>query len=86
MNTKSEKLRDACELAAQTFNKLNPADYREIISKLQFCIGSFNFDKNPSGLFEYGYEALNMLKDIKKKNPRKVNKNVITSLEEGLAS
>jgi len=86
MNTKSEKLRDACELAAQTFSKLNPADYREIISKLQFCIGSFNFDKNPSGLFEYGYEALNMLKDIKKKNPRKVNKNIITSLEESLSS
>jgi hypothetical protein len=85
MNTKSEKLRDACELAAQTFRKLNTAEHQEIISKLEFCIGSYNFDKNPSGLYEYGYQALNMLKDIKIKSPRKVNKTVVTALEQSLA-
>ena len=85
MNTKSEKLRDACDLAAQTFRKINPSDYKEIVSKLEFCIGSYNFDKNPAGLFEFGYQALGILKDIKKKNTRKVNKVVITSLEESLS-
>jgi hypothetical protein len=85
MNTKSEKLRDACELAAQTFRKISPKDYQEIVSKLEFCIGSYNFDKNPAGLFEYGYQALGLLKEIKKKNTRKVNKMVISSLEEGLS-
>lgn len=85
MDNKSEKLRDACELAAQTFRKLNHHDFQEIISKLEFCIGSYNFDKNPSGLYEFGYQALNMLKEIKQKNPRKVTKNVITALEESLA-
>ena len=59
MNTKSEKLRDACELAAQTLRKISQADYHEIISKLEFCIGSYNFDKNPSGLIQYGHQALN---------------------------
>jgi len=86
MNTKSEKLRNACELASQTFRKLSPSEYKEIISKLEFCVGSYNFDKNPSGLFEFGYQALNMLKDVKKKNPRKVNKTVIASLEESLSN
>jgi hypothetical protein len=86
MNTKTEKLRDACELAAQTFRKLSTSEYEAIISKLEFCIGSYNFDKNPSGLYEFGYQALNMLKDVKQKNPRKVNKNVLTSLEQGLSS
>jgi hypothetical protein len=85
MNTKSEKLRDACDLAAQTFRKINHSDYSEIVSKLEFCIGSYNFDKNPAGLFEFGYQALGMLKEIKKKNTRKVNKAVITALEESLA-
>jgi len=85
MNTKSEKLRDACELAAQTFRKINHSDYHEIVSKLEFCIGSYNFDKNPAGLYEYGYQALGLLKEIKKKNPRKVNKTLISSLEDGLA-
>jgi hypothetical protein len=84
MNTKSEKLRDACELASQTLRKINHSDYQEIVSKLEFCIGSYNFDRNPAGLYEFGYQALGMLKEIKKKNPRKVTKNVITSLEEGL--
>jgi len=85
MNTKSEKLRDACELASQTFRKIDKSNFEEIISKLDFCIGSFNFDRNPAGLFEYGYKALGMLKEIKKKNPKKISKAVITSLEESLA-
>jgi hypothetical protein len=85
MSTKSDKLRDACELAAQTFKKINPSDYHEIVSKLEFCIGSYNFDKNPSGLVEYGFQALGMLKEIKKKAPRKIGKNVIAELEESLA-
>ena len=84
MNTKSEKLRDACELAAQTFRKINILIFMKLVSKLEFCIGSYNFDKNPAGLFEYGYKALGMLKEIKKKNPRKVTKDVISALEESL--
>jgi hypothetical protein len=84
MDTKSEKLRDACELAAEAFKKINHADYGEIVSKLEFCIGSYNFDKNPSGLVEFGYQALSMLKEIKRKSPRKVSKDVIAALEEGL--
>jgi hypothetical protein len=84
MSTNGDKLRDACELAAQTFRKLNHPDFHEIISKLEFCIGSYNFDKNPSGLAEYGHHALVMLKEVKKKNPRKINRNVLAELEESL--
>lgn len=86
MNTNRENLRDACELAAQTFKKLNSAEHKVIISKLEYCIGSFNFDKNPSGLYEFGYQALNLLKDIKQKNARKVNKTIISSLEQALSN
>ena len=73
MDTKSERLRDACELAVQAFRKLNHTDFDDIISKLDFCIGSYNFDKNPAGLVEYGYRAFEMLKEIKKNHPRKVS-------------
>ena len=72
MDTKSERLRDACELAVQTFKKLKKPEFDDIISKLEFCIGSYNFDKNPSGLVEYGFKALEMLKEIRKKFPKKV--------------
>lgn len=86
MNTKSEILRDACELAAQTLRRINSSEYEEIISKLEFCVGSYNNDKNPSGLYEFGSKALNVLKDEKQKNTRKVNKNVISTLESGLSN
>ncbi len=84
MDSKSDRLRDACELAAQAFRKLNHNDFKEIISKLEFCIGSYNFDKNPAGLVEYGYKALTMLKEIKKNYPRKVSKTLLSSLEDSL--
>ena len=58
MDTKSERLRDACELAVQTFQKFKHPEFDDIISKLQFCIGSYNFDKNPAGLVEFGFKAM----------------------------
>jgi hypothetical protein len=84
MDTKSERLRDACDMAVQAFRKLNHTDFDDIISKLEFCIGSYNFDNNPSGLVEYGYKALGMLKEIKKTYPRKVSKTLLSALEDGL--
>jgi len=85
MDTKSERLRDACELAVQTFQKFKQPEFDEIISKLEFCIGSYNFDKNPAGLVEYGFKAMEILKEIRKKKPRKVTPEIINSLEESLA-
>lgn len=84
MDSKSERLRDACELAVQAFRKLKHSDFNDIINKLDFCIGSYNFDKNPAGLVEYGYKALGMLKEIKKNHPKKVSKIVLSALEESL--
>ncbi len=84
MENKSEKLRDACQLAMDTLKKLKNPQFNEIISKLEFVIGSYNYDKNPIGLIEFGKISLGMLKEVKKKNPRKVNKEVINKLEESL--
>lgn len=84
MENKSEKLRDACQLALDTFKKIKNPVFNEIISKLEFVIGSYNYDKNPVGLIEFGKLALEMLQEVKKKNPRKFSKDVITKLEESL--
>jgi len=84
MDTKSERLRDACEHAVNTFRKLNHPDFSDIISKLEFCIGSYNFDKNPAGLVEFGRIALSMLKEVKKAYPRKVSKEFLSTLEDCL--
>lgn len=77
----ADKFRNACEDAVQVFTKLNVEEQNEIKSKLEYCIGSYDYDKNPVGLIEYGKIALEELKSFKKQNPRKVNKKIIDNLE-----
>jgi hypothetical protein len=82
----TENLRNACEAATLVFAKLNNAEYTELQSKLEYCIGSYDYDKNPVGLYEYGKVALNELTAFKAQNPRKVNKKIIADLEKNLTS
>jgi len=77
----TEKFRNACEAASQVFTKLKVEDFSELKSKLDYCIGSYDYDKNPVGLYEIGMAALKELEAFKAKNPRKVNKKVIADLK-----
>ena len=86
MNTVNDKLKKSCEEAIVAFQKLNNEEYNEIQSKLEWCLGSYDYDRNPSGLHEYGVVTLQALRDIKKDNPRKVNKKVIEGLEKSILS
>jgi hypothetical protein len=86
MNVVNEKLRKSCEEAVVAFQKLNKEEYNEIQSKLEWCLGSYTYDNNPEGLFEYGIKSLDVLKKIKSKEPRKVNKKVIDGLEKAILS
>ena len=80
----NESLRDECQVTLETLQKLNQPETKELQSKLAWCIGSFDFDKNPVGLYEFGIVALETMRNIKKNNPRKINKKVIEGLEVGL--
>jgi hypothetical protein len=82
--TNADKFRNACEEAVGVFTKLKVEDYNDIQSKLEYCIGSYDYDKNPAGLYEYGAVALAELKSFKAANPRKVNKKIIENLEKYL--
>ena len=57
-----------------------------IVFILPVCLGSFENDKNPVGLHEFGVKSLKILKDVKVKQPRKVNKKVIDGLEKSIKS
>jgi len=85
MNQVNEQLKKSCEAAIGAFRKLNNENYDELQSKLEWCIGSFAHDNNPSGLHEYGLKSLDALKKIKATEPRKVNKKVIDTLERAIA-
>lgn len=81
----NEKLRNACFNAFETFKKINDEANAEIQSKLEFVVGSYDYDQNPVGLYEFGKKALKILVKIKEKNTRKVTKKVIEDLEKALA-
>jgi hypothetical protein len=81
----NDNLRNACEAASTVLGKLNVDEFTELKAKLDYCIGSYDFDKNPEGLFEFGGKALTDLTNYKKKYPRKVNKKILSSLEKALA-
>jgi len=84
MDAKNEKLRNACQSALNTFKKISDPGFTELQSKLEYCIGSFDFDKNPVGLYEYGHKALTALKAYKKDNPRRVSVKTVSDLEKSL--
>jgi hypothetical protein len=84
MNQVHENLKKSCQEAVQTFQKLNKEEYRDIQSKLEWCIGSYENDQNPSGLFEVGIKSLDILKGVKAKQPKLVTKKVIDSLEKSI--
>ncbi|MBN2214600.1 MAG: hypothetical protein JW723_10170 [Bacteroidales bacterium] len=84
MEVKSEKLKNACKAALLALQKLGNSEHDELRSKLEFVIGSYEFDKNPVGLYEFGEKALKALNNIKKKNPKKISKKIITDLETSL--
>ena len=84
MNPVNEQLKNSCTEAVAAFRKLNSEKYTDIQAKLEWCIGSYSFDKNPAGLHEFGVKSLDLLKKVKTKEPRKVNKKVIDALEKAL--
>lgn len=80
----SEKLKKSCNDAVSTLEKINLEQFQDTLGQLKWCIGSYEFDKNPIGLNKLGQIALKDLKAFKKENPRKVTKKVIEGLEKSL--
>lgn len=84
MNQVHENLKKSCQDALQALQKLNKDEYREVLSKLEWCLGSYEYDHNPSGLFEYGIKSLDVLKNAKAKQPKLFTKKVIDNLEKSI--
>ena len=80
----NENLRNNCANALTVLEKAKDQNTVELQSKLIWCLGSYDNDKNPVGLHEYGVVALETLKNIKKNNPRRINKKIIEGLEKGI--
>jgi|GEM_PF-633398 len=82
----AEKLVKSCQEASVKFEQMDGSEYTEIKEKLDWCVGSYDYDKNPSGLKEYGAKAADILKEVKKDKPRQVSQKLIDDLEKSIAS
>jgi hypothetical protein len=80
-NEINDKLRNECQYALELLEKLKHPETAELQAKLAWCIGSYDYDKNPSGLTEFGGMALKALTRIKDKTPKKVSKKLLDSLD-----
>lgn len=81
----NEKIEKACINALQKFKQVDNDEYNDVESKLEYVIGSYQYDHNPVGLYEIGAMALNKLKKLKEEKPKQVSKKLIDDLEKALA-
>lgn len=54
---------------------------QQLQSELEWCLGSYRFDQNPSGLYLMAERALNLLNDEKNKKTKGVTTKLIGDLE-----
>lgn len=57
---------------------------QQLQSELEWCIGSYRYDRNPSGLYEVAGRALTVLNAEKEKKTKGVTAKLIGDLEKAL--
>lgn len=80
------KIEKACIDALEKIRQIGRDDFNEVQSKLEYVIGSYQFDHNPVGLYEVGAMTLNKLKGVKTEKPKLITKKLLDDLEKALTS
>lgn len=80
----NEALKSACSDAIEAIDKTNDDAFNYLRGVLIYCIGSYEYDLNPIGLFENAEKALNELTSYKEENPKKVTKAVLTKISKAI--
>ena len=81
----NQKIEKACQAALEKFQKIGTEKYADIQSKLEYVLGSYRYDGNPVGLYEFGEIALKQLKALKKEKPKAVSDKLVGDLEKALS-
>jgi hypothetical protein len=74
-----EKIKSSLEEAKDKLLSLGIEE--QLVSEIEWCLGSFAHDGNAEGLYVKGNQAIEALKAFKKTNDRKVSKKLIEDLE-----
>ncbi|QOI98901.1 MAG: hypothetical protein HRU69_10760 [Flammeovirgaceae bacterium] len=75
------------KVSEQVLSKLQTLNIEAgLQADIQWCLGSYRYDKNPVGLYEMGHKALPVLKAAAEKNKKSVSSKLIADLEKALKS
>ena len=78
----TELLEQSSEEALRTLQTLGIE--QQLQSELEWCLGSYRFDRNPSGLYEVANRALTVLNAEKAKKTKGVTSKLVGDLEKAL--
>ena len=75
------------QVAEQVLGKLRTLNLEHgLQNDIEWCLGSYRHDQNPSGLYEMVARALPVLQEAKKKQARAIPATLLTSITKVLAS
>ena len=83
--TANDKIEKACKDALAHFEKLGDEKFYDIRSKLEYVLGSYGFDRNPVGLYEFALKSIEILENYKEQNSKKVPKKLIDSIQKAVS-
>ncbi|GIV36012.1 MAG: hypothetical protein KatS3mg032_0391 [Cyclobacteriaceae bacterium] len=73
------------QLSEQVLKKLQALKIEQgLQADIQWCIGSYRFDKNPVGLYQMLERAHPVLRAVREKNPRSVAAKLLADIEKAL--
>lgn len=73
------------KVIAQVLNKLESMNVeRQLQSEIKWCIGSYEFDRNPKGLYETGAKALQFFTEAKANKVKGIPAKLVNDLEKAL--
>jgi hypothetical protein len=78
----TDLIEKACEDALEKLISLNVA--QDLQAEIQWCLGSFRNDRNPSGLYEMAEKALLVFTQSMEESPKSVSKKLLTDIEKAL--
>lgn len=81
----NEALKSACSDAIKAIDKTQDDDFNYLRGVLIYCIGSYEYDLNPIGLYENAGKALKDLTAYKEAKTKKVTKAVLDKLTKAIA-
>lgn len=79
-----EKIKESLLEAKDKMTQLGIEE--QLVSEIEWCLGSYAHDGNAQGLYEKGAEAHKALTNYKDSNPRKVSKKLLDDLARAVKS